>query len=269
MKKIFIVIIIIVIILLFLIYPKRNESDDKNDNLNYESKYSFYKLENKERYLVFQDKNKDLDFEEVIVRVNLNLDREFYTDTKLTNNLNTNYVLVNKYNYLDKDYVPDNLVKIEKYTDKEIFLVKEAMDNFIKMGDDMSNLGMTIRAISGYRSYSYQENLYNNYVLKDGISLADTYSARAGFSEHQTGLVVDIDNGRVNYEDFENTDEYTWLKDNSYKYGFILRYPQKGESITGYSYESWHYRYVGADIAKIIYESDMTFDEYYAKYIDN
>ena len=134
MKKIFIVIIIIVIIFLFLIYPKRNESDDKNDNLNYESKYSFYKLENKERYLVFQDKNKDLDFEEVIVRVNLNLDKKFYTDTKLAKNLNTNYILVNKYNYLDKDYIPNNLVKIEKYTDKEIFLVKEAMDNFIKMG---------------------------------------------------------------------------------------------------------------------------------------
>ena len=268
MKKMLIIIIVIVIVLLFLIFPKNKENQVKS-NVSDEYKYSFYKEENKKRYLLYQEKNKDLDFEEVIVRVNLNLDREFYTDTKLTNNLNTNYVLVNKYNYLDKDYVPDNLVKIEKYTDKEIFLVKEAMDNFIKMGDDMSNLGMTIRAISGYRSYSYQENLYNNYVLKDGISLADTYSARAGFSEHQTGLVVDIDNGRVNYEDFENTDEYTWLKDNSYKYGFILRYPQKGESITGYSYESWHYRYVGVDIAKIIYESDMTFDEYYAKYIDN
>ena len=268
MKKIFILLIIGVIVLLFLMYPKTSGSDE-DITTDYESKYGFYKPENKERYLIYQNKNKNLDFEDVIVRVNLNLDREFYTNIKLASNLNTNYVLVNKYNYLDKDYIPNNLVKMEKYTNKEKFLVKEALDNFIKMGDDMNNLGMRIRAISGYRSYSYQENLYNNYVEKDGVNLADTYSARPGFSEHQTGLVVDIDNGSVNYEEFENTKEFIWLKDNSYKYGFILRYPQKKESITGYSYESWHYRYVGFDIAKIIYETDITFDEYYAKYIDN
>ena len=153
MKKIFILLIIGVIVLLFLMYPKTSGSDE-DITTHYESKYGFYKPENKERYLIYQNKNKNLDFEDVIVRVNLNLDREFYTNIKLASNLNTNYVLVNKYNYLDKDYIPNNLVKMEKYTNKEIFLVKEALDNFIKMGDDMNNLGLRIRAISGYRSYS-------------------------------------------------------------------------------------------------------------------
>lgn len=268
MKKLFIIFTIILIGVLFFIFPKTN-SKSKVREKESDNSYPFYKEENKERYLIYQEQNKNLKLEDIIIRVNLNLDKPFYTNTKETTNLNTNYLLVNKYNYLSSAYVPDNLEKLNYCTGKEIFLVKEARDNFVNMCSDMNKENLSIRAISGYRAYSYQENLYNNYVLKDGVEKADTYSARPGFSEHQTGLVVDVDNGKEYYENFENTDEFKWLKNNSYKYGFILRYPQKKESITGYSYESWHYRYVGYDIAKQIYEQDITFDEYYAKFIDN
>lgn len=270
MKRLLIIIILVIIFILFLIFPN-NTVSQVNSNKIRESKLSFYKEENKERYLLYKEKNKNLKLEDIILRVNLNLDKPFYSNTIRAKNLNTNYILVNKYNYLDRNYVPNALEKLDVFTisEKDILLVKEAKDNFIKMGYDMEKVNLTIRAISGYRSYSYQESLYNNYVQKDGVKLADSYSARPGFSEHQTGLVVDIDNGNTYYENFENTDEFIWLNDNAYKYGFVLRYPKKKESITGYSYESWHYRYVGYDIAKIIYENNITFDEYYAKFIDN
>ena len=91
---------------------------------------------------------------------------------------------------------------------------------------------------------------------------------RAGYSEHQTGLALDIVTYGASMDTFENTDEFKWLSDNAYKYGFILRYPKGKEKLTGYSYESWHYRYVGKDVAKKIHDLDITYDEYYAYYIE-
>ena len=132
---------------------------------------------------------------------------------------------------------------------------------------DAKKEGYNIRIMSSYRSYNYQEKLYNNYKNKEGKEEADKYSARPGFSEHQTGLCVDIDDKNLNYEDFYKSSSYEWMINNSYKYGFILRYPKDKENITGYIYESWHYRYVGIDIAKYIHDNNITFDEYYSKYI--
>ena len=93
---------------------------------------------------------------------------------------------------------------------------------------------------------------------------ADTYSARAGTSEHQTGLATDVNSVSTS---FENSSAFKWLEKNSYKYGFILRYPKGKEHITGYMYEPWHYRYVGSEVAKVIKEKNITYEEYYATYI--
>ena len=141
---------------------------------------------------------------------------------------------------------------------------KVAADSFKKMSDAAKKEGLKIYNVSGYRSYDTQEYLYNNYVSRDGKEKADTYSARAGTSEHQTGLATDINSVSSK---FENTKEFKWLKDNAHKYGFILRYPKGKEHITGYMYEPWHYRYVGKDVAKIIYENDFTYEEYYVNYV--
>ena len=113
---------------------------------------------------------------------------------------------------------------------------------------------------SGFRSYTVQKNLYNSYVRRDGAENADRYSARPGHSEHQTGLAFDI-----NYADdrFKGTPEAAWLAANAYKYGFILRYPEGKESVTGYIYEPWHYRYVGVENAAKIYASGLTLEEYF------
>ena len=119
--------------------------------------------------------------------------------------------------------------------------------------------GYSMPLISGYRSYAYQASLYNSYVAQDGQELADTYSARPGHSEHQSGLAFDIgalDNG------YGNTPGGRWLHAHCADYGFILRYPAGKESITGYQYEPWHVRYVGKEIASRIMSQGITLEEY-------
>ena len=127
---------------------------------------------------------------------------------------------------------------------------------------DAKAIGLNIYLSSGFRSYSTQKNLYNNYVATDSKTNADTYSARPGHSEHQTGLAFDvnqIDNS------FDNTNEAVWLSNNCYKYGFILRYPKGKSNETGYMYESWHFRYVGKDLAEKLYNNGdwITIESYF------
>lgn len=135
---------------------------------------------------------------------------------------------------------------------------KAALDKMFAAAKAEQNLKMWV--CSGFRSYTVQKSLYNSYVRRDGAKAADRYSARPGYSEHQTGLAFDI-----NYADyrFKNTTEAKWLAANAYKYGFILRYPEGKESITGYMYEPWHYRYVGVESAKKIFDSGLTLEEYF------
>lgn len=154
-------------------------------------------------------------------------------------------LLVNKVYSLPKDYDP-------KVNDK-------ALSSLKKMQADAKALGLNIPLVSGYRSYKTQEQLYNKYVKKDGVALADTYSARPGNSEHQTGLAFDI--GKVD-SSFENTDEAKWIEQNAHLYGFIVRYPKGKSNITGYIYEPWHVRYLGVDIATKVKNSNLTLEEY-------
>lgn len=141
-------------------------------------------------------------------------------------------------------------------------LTKELTLNFQKMKNAASKQNFNIFILSGFRSYEYQKKIYENYYTKDNSENVDTYSARPGHSEHQTGLAIDINS--IN-ENFTNTKEWQWLSDNSYKYGFILRYPKDKESITGYTYEPWHYRYVGTTLAECCYNNNkwITLEEYF------
>ena len=130
------------------------------------------------------------------------------------------------------------------------------------MKADATSLGLNIWIQSGYRSYELQESLYNKYVNRDGKIAADTYSARPGHSEHQTGLAFDLN---TITDDFQYTDEGKWINDNCYKYGFILRYPKGKEHYTGYKYESWHLRYVGTNLATKLYNNGdwITLEEHF------
>ena len=122
-----------------------------------------------------------------------------------------------------------------------------------------SAAGHNIPLVSGFRSYSRQTTLYNNYVVRDGVAKADTYSARPGHSEHQSGLAFDV--GAID-DNYGNTPAGTWLKDNCHKYGFIIRYLKGKEHITGYKYEPWHIRYIGVEHATKIYNQQITLEEY-------
>lgn len=143
---------------------------------------------------------------------------------------------------------------------------KEARAAFDELNKEAAKSNFTFDAFSTYRSYDRQETLYNNYVARDGKEKADRYSARPGFSEHQTGLAFDIGEvGNSNdYADdrFGETEAGKWLAENAADFGFIMRYPKGKESITGYQYESWHFRYVGKKIAKEIYGNNSTLEEY-------
>lgn len=131
---------------------------------------------------------------------------------------------------------------------------------------DAKKQGIYLQAISTYRSYSYQASLYANYIEKYGQKEADRFAAKPGFSEHQTGLAFDFGgkNNNANWLEgtFGKTKEGKWLAANAHKYGFILRYPKGKESITGYMYEPWHFRYIGGDIAAKVKASGLTLEEY-------
>jgi len=282
-KKTIIILLIFVIVIMSLFFLILNISKEKNKSQNREIKVNetvdnslstklknekYYIAKNLDRYLKYAEINTDLVLSKIITDVNSNLDKTKYEDTEKTNTKDDNLMLVNKYYYLTEDYEPDDLITLtSKYnTGVNSKMRKEAAEQFMKMSDAATLDNITIKNASGYRSYKYQVNLYNNYVERDGKKAADTYSARPGFSEHQTGLTSDInqiDNS------FENTDAFKWLQENAYKYGFILRFPKDKEDVTGYQYEPWHYRYVGEYVAEKIHDENLTLEEYYAYYVQN
>ena len=157
-------------------------------------------------------------------------------------------LIANKSYSLPSTYNPGDLLEVFKA-------------NYNRMNNDASNGGINLKIISGFRSYNTQQAIYNRYVARDGVAEADRYSARAGHSEHQTGLAADINSLD---QSFENTPEGIWLNNNCYKYGFIIRYPKGKESITGYMFEPWHIRYVGVDVATKLYNGGnwITLEEY-------
>ena len=132
---------------------------------------------------------------------------------------------------------------------------------------DAEEAGYAFKINSAYRSYEKQVNIYNGWVNQDGTEKADTYSARPGYSEHQTGYAFDVRDYPKTNDDYGKTKSFTWVSQNAHKYGFILRFPKGKEYITGYQYESWHYRYCGIECATYIYEHDITFEEYYEYFI--
>ena len=182
------------------------------------------------------------------------------------NNVN---MLVNKTYYLSQNYKPSNLTDLSTYySAAENQLSSNAAQALTEWGDAGRNVGVTFYATSAYRNYKDQETVYQNYVNAWGQEEADSLSARAGFSEHQTGLTVDIAaTNEDDIEEFQDTKAYRWTSTNSHSYGWILRYPEGKEQITGYQFEAWHYRYLGKELATAVYNSQLTYDEFYGLYL--
>lgn len=256
-------------------------SNEYDKNISNYLTLSYFNIDNLDRYIKYENNDNkftsvydtntikdNYNYEDTVTFVNAYLDKDYYTnDIALSKEEEKKIdVIVNKYYKLSKDYEPDDLTKIDSKfaSGSNQRLRKEAAIKFEEMAAEALKNGYKIYAGSTYRSYDYQLGLYNRYVAKDGFDEAETYSARAGYSEHQLGLAVDIINGKWEYLS-ENDEEYEWLIDNSYKYGFILRYPRGKEYITGYVFEDWHFRYLGIDLATKVYNSKLTYDEYVAR----
>ena len=165
-----------------------------------------------------------------------------------------NLMLVNKTNPMDMKLDPGDITK-------------DTQLEFNEMQQDAKKEGITLNIRTSYRGYEQQKNAYQMWVNKYGVEEANRVSAKPGYSEHHTGLVIDVEgvNGHTLEETFINTPEGKYLAENGYKYGFIIRYPKGKENITGYSYEPWHIRYVGKEHAKIIFDQEITLEEYLGK----
>ncbi|WP_459128872.1 D-alanyl-D-alanine carboxypeptidase family protein [Guggenheimella bovis] len=170
--------------------------------------------------------------------------------------------VVNKFNSLSDEYAPTDLVEIKTNSTRTLELRKEAAEAWTRLEKDASDQGLTIVVVSAYRTKEYQQTLYENYQKKNKVN-AVLYSAYPRRSEHEMGLALDLGYKDSLPDHFFDHPEGIFLRDNAHKYGFILRYPEGKEEITGYAYESWHYRYVGEKLAKELKEKNITLEEYY------
>ena len=207
---------------------------------------------------------------DIIALVNTHSYKDWYSDTKKTDISKGNLMLTNKFYNLDNSYNADNMERVSTnycYGNDQM-LTHDTYSAFIEMFNAAKSEGLTLIINSSFRSYEDQEDIYNYYLDIKGEEETNKIAAKPGHSEHQTGLAVDIQTYNSTSKTFEDFEEFKWLKKNAYRYGFILRYPKDKQYITGYEYESWHYRYVGVEAATYIYENNITFDEYYAYFVE-
>ena len=263
-----------------LIINKLNDKNEKYFVENSKNKFvidiikeKYFIEKNLYEYIEYKGKNKKTTYSDVVAIVNVHANKEWYDNktVKATDMSKGNLILVNKFNYLDDHYEPEDLVNVNiNYAYDNNRVTKETNDAYVDMASSAKDEGIILLVNSSYRAFDRQESVYKEFYYSKGIDYADKYAARAGYSEHQTGLSLDIfTNGISTTDNFEESDAFKWLSKNAHKYGFILRYPKGKEYLTGYSYESWHYRYLGKEMATKVYESGLTYDEYYAYYLEN
>ncbi len=248
-----------------------NKNINENDAMSI-IKETYYIDDYLEDYIDYQQKHKDKTSKDIVTAVNTHINNEFYTNTIETDTSLGKFVILNKYYHADANYHAPDLMEIDPIyslygSTYKIELSKECFEAFLKMYNDAKNLGYGFKINSAYRSYEKQENIYNGYLKTDTQKNVDTYSARPGYSEHQTGYAFDIRDFPFTNDDYSKTKSFTWVSQNAYKYGFILRFPQGKEYITGYQYESWHYRYCGVECSTYIHNHNITFEEYYEYFI--
>ncbi len=222
------------------------------------------KIENEKRYREYALKNPEMDREEVVWRVNNNLDKEKYTADILVTDTDSLFIIVNKFYKLPFDYEPSDLVEIDG-----ALMRKTVADAYIKMRDTAKSEGFKIKATSAYRSAQMQQEVYNRFLVDSTVEEVDKTVARPCYSEHQTGLAVDIEGSISGGRNISKTPEAAWLKENCYKFGFILRYQPEIVDITGYASEAWHFRYVGIDVSRDMKEKNiMSFEEYRERFLN-
>ena len=233
----------------------------KSQNEVYKEFY-YYEKENQSRYEEYHKKNPDMKAEDVVWKVNVNLDKPWYSGDIITDGYETT-ILVNKYNKVPDGYSPPDLVKADG-----ILMRSETAEAYKMMKKDAQEQGLSLRAVSAYRTVEYQKGLYNKYLETDSKENVDRYSARPGHSEHHTGMAIDVFGSVDGLRNFVDTPEYLWVRDNCHKYGFIIRYWTDIENVTGYEDEPWHLRYVGQRVSVDMKNKGiLAYEEYYEKFI--
>lgn len=247
-------------------------NNEKNDYVLDIIKEKYFLEKYLYEYLDYKKENKKTSNTDVVAIVNVRANKEWYDPKTVreTDLSKGNLILVNKFNYLKNDYEPSDITSLDlSYSYDNNRVSKETSDAYLEMAKAAKKDNISLMANSSFRTYDRQEAVYKEFYYSKGVSYADKYAARAGYSEHQTGLAIDIfTSGRSTTSDFDTSDAFKWLQTNAHKYGFILRYPKDKEYLTGYNYESWHYRYLGVETATKVYESGLTYDEYYAYYLE-
>lgn len=196
---------------------------------------------------------------------------ESETELFIVSNPESIEVYVNKNRRLPEGYTPDDLVEpdilhLSPGGDDRRLLREEAASALEDLFQASDEKGLNLVAVSGYRSNQRQTTIYQSSVANNGQEYADQFSARPGTSEHETGLAIDVSTSVIAFalEDaFQQTEEGSWLEDHAHHYGFIIRYPEGKEEITGYAYEPWHLRYVGEELADHLYHESLTLEEYF------
>lgn len=226
---------------------------------------SYAKLKYYDRYLAYTDSTGE-DEKTTVIHVNLNMDKTEYDDAVSVDKFGYD-MLVNKFHALDNSFEVVDLISIPMdYSGGEEYKANRvAITALTQMFEAAKVDGLEMVVNSAYRSYDDQLELIEFYRKWYGDNYVNKYVARAGYSEHQTGLAFDI--GSTSSKVFADSKEYKWMQENCYKYGFILRFTKKAEGITGYKSEPWHYRYVGKEIAEYIHNHKITFEEYYAMFL--
>ena len=234
-------------------------------------KEKYYLKNNLDRYQKFHETHQDLDASKVISLVNTNNDYDYYNHDLETDISKDYLLLVNKYYHLNEDYEPDDLVNVNnKYYYGENHKVRSVLyEAFKDMWEEAYKENIYLIMNSTYRSFASQKEVYDDYKDRNGTTYADSIAARAGYSEHQTGLAIDIfSKENTTTSSFKGSTAHLWLQNNAYKFGFIERYQEDKVDITGFAAEAWHWRYVGVEAATYIHENNITFDEYYAYFIE-
>ena len=241
-------------------YPKVSDNYDKNLNIKVIGDYDMNKAGTYKITFEATDSSNNKTTKEVNLIVQSKPTKKKDTITNFTTSKGYKGYTKNGITYIDGVLVVNKTYSLPSNYGSG--LTSTTIAAFNEMKAAALTEGLTIDVVSGFRSYSTQRDLYNSYVNRDGKELADTYSARPGYSEHQSGLAMDIN---MAGDAFNNTPEAKWLSNNAYKYGFILRYPEGKTNETGYKYESWHYRYVGIDLATKLYNNGdwITLESYY------
>ena len=246
---------------------------EKNDNIVNLVKEKYFLEKNLDRYLSYLEEEEDTSFSDVVAIVNVHADSRWYEEEFQVDASLNELMMVNKFYTLDETYTPENLVTIPLTyaygNEGDNQILDYAYEKFLDMWQAANDEGYYLMVNSSYRNYEEQQQTYDNLKNTVGERKADEIAARPGHSEHQTGLVVDMTSKNSPYSnEFADSEEYKWLKEHAHEFGFIERYPEGKTYLTGYNPESWHWRYVGVEAATTMYEENITYDEYYAFYIE-